>query len=74
MVAVLTFVILVIVVLGITLVVHVFRDEITEGLRRQRMATEVARATSRLRRLEHDATRHMNDLTNPYIDVEGEER
>ncbi len=65
---------LVILVLGLAFLVSTVRDEIAEDFRRQRMAAEVARATSRLRRLEHDSLREMHKVTADFLDVEGEEQ
>lgn len=73
MTAVLALIAVAILVLGLAFLASAVKDEIAEDLRRQRMAAEVARATSRLRRLEHDALRDMHRVTEDFIDVEGEE-
>ena len=63
-----------IVVFGVAVLFSVVRAEIGEDLRRRRMAAEVARATSALRRVEHDALRRLRDATEPFIDLDGEEQ
>jgi uncharacterized membrane protein YciS (DUF1049 family) len=61
-------------VLGIIIAAVIYggmllREELRSELQRRRVQEEVARATSRLRRLEHDAMRQMHEV----IDVEGRE-
>ena len=70
MTIVLGLIVLVILVLGLAFLVSTVRDEIAEDFRRQRMAVEVARATSRLRRLEHDSVREMHKVTDDFIDAD----
>lgn len=74
MTIVLALIVLVIFIIGIVVLVNIVRDEVADNLRRQRMAAEVAKATSKLRRLEHNAMRQMHDATKPFIDVDGSER
>jgi uncharacterized membrane protein len=74
MTVVLALIVLVIFVIGIAVLANVVRDEVADNFRRQRMAVEVAKATSALRRLEHDAVRQMHDVTETFIDVDGSEQ
>ena len=73
MTIVLALIVLVIFIIGMMVLINVVRDEVADNLRRQRMAAEVAKATSKLRRLEHDAMRQMNKVTDDFIDVDGTE-
>jgi hypothetical protein len=70
MTIVLGLIVLVILVLGLAFLVSTVRDEIAEDFRRQRMAVEVARATSRLRRLERDSVREMHKVADDFINAD----
>jgi sensor domain CHASE-containing protein len=66
-------VITLLIMFGIVMVVTAIKDAIAEERSRQRVASAMAMATSRLRRLEHDAMRKMHNVSESFLDVDGEE-
>ena len=70
----LVLVVIAIVMVAITGLALYVQREVQAELQRRRMQEHLARATSRLRRVEHDTIRQMHDVTEPFIDVDGSEQ